>query len=224
LFSVAGALVCAGGMMATALPASAAVPTVDVTHDKVQCNTIVGKIKFTTALTLTGPSTGANTIKVSAVVDGCTDSSNANVHIKATHLGITLSTNNGTGCTGLFGSSVISPSAIATIHWVAADPTVEKLVMTGNVPAATTDTISAVTGGTTPADNQIDTWGGTYGEFSVSAPSQEAVTGAFLGSDSGASSFFTATTGQDVGALLSACSGIKGLKSLNFGIGGIAFG
>jgi hypothetical protein len=218
VFSVVGVLAVAGGIMATALPASAAVPTVNVQNDKVSCNTIVGKISFTTALTLTGPTTGANTIKVSAVVDGCTDSTNSNVHIKATHLSIALNTNNGTACTGLFGNSAVTASS--TVKWAASDPTVEKLVINGNLPAATTDTITGTTGGTYASD----TWGGSYGEFSVAAPAQETVSGAFTGGDGGVSSSFTATTGQDVGALLNACSSIKGIKTINFGIGNISFG
>ena len=57
---------------------------------------------------------------------------------------------------------------------------------------------------------------GTYGAFLITA---SGVTGSFQGSDGGSSTFGQGASGQDVGALLTACASAKGLKVINFGIG-----
>jgi hypothetical protein len=218
LLSVAGALVIAGGIVATAVPASAAPTAVDVTHDTVTCNTVVGTIKFATGLMLTGATTGANQVNVKATLAGCTDNTNSSVHVAPTKLSVNLTSNGGNSCLSLSGPS--AEMATSTIKWKASDPTVEKLTMSDlHTPAATTDNINATTGGT----YNSDTWGATYGDFSVSG-AQQVVTGSFVGTDAGASSTFQATTGQDIGAIVAECGGIHGLKAINFGIGGITFG
>jgi hypothetical protein len=178
----------------------------------VTCNSIVGTIKFATPLSNAGSPTGSNQINLKVTVDGCTDTSNANVKVGASKLSGNITTNNGTQCVGLFGPSAVNAST--TIKWKAQSGT-PKLVMSGNVPAVSTLTIIQTVGGT----YNSDTWGGTYGAFSVTA-GHAGVSGAFTGGNAGATSTLTATTGQDVGAVGNACAG-KGIKALNFGIGGL---
>jgi hypothetical protein len=200
------------GVVATTAARASAPPPINVTNDKVTCNSVVGTIKFATPLSNAGSPTGSNQINIKVTLDGCTDTTNANAKIGASKLKGTISTNNGTQCVGLFGPSNVSAST--TVKWKAQSGT-PKLVMTGNVPAASTVTINQTAGST----YNSDTWGATYGAFAVTA-GHAGVSGAFTGGNGGATSTFTATTGQDVGALGNACAG-KGLKSLNFGIGGI---
>jgi len=71
-----------------------------------------------------------------------------------------------------------------------------------------------------------DTWGATYGLFQVgtdvahggtTAPS---VTGAFQGTDGGATTTLDTATGQDVGGIALQCLLGPSVKLLNIGIGG----
>jgi hypothetical protein len=61
---------------------------------------------------------------------------------------------------------------------------------------------------------------GTYGSFHIGGAGVSVV-GSFAGTDGGATSVADATTGEDITALLGACSSVKGLKTVHLGIGDI---
>jgi hypothetical protein len=218
LCAVAGVVAMAGALVASAVPASASPTSVDITHDSITCNGVVGKISFATALTLSGPTTGGNTIKLSAALSGCVDSTNNTVQVAPTKLSVTLATAAGSNCDALLGNDAVSGTA--TVKWKDAVPSARKLVMTGSVPAATTVNFSGVDGGTYTADS----WGAGYGAFTMVAPSQMTVSGAAVGNDNGDGSAFFSTTGMDVVGLLSLCNSPHGLKTATFGIGYTTFG
>jgi hypothetical protein len=190
-------------------------PPIDVSADRVVCNTVVGTATYATPLASGGPTSGPNLVTLKATLDGCVDTNNSNVHLAASTLKGTFQTSNGTNCSGLLGTTSTTASSIK-VTWKAITGT-PKLVV-GSAPASSSITLSAVTGGLYTSDP----WGGTYGQFSVAA-GQATVTGAFTGGHGGAASTFAATSGQDSGALGNACTG-KGLKTINFGIGNVAFG
>jgi hypothetical protein len=67
-------------------------------------------------------------------------------------------------------------------------------------------------------------WGANYGKFELGAPTGVAlgVTGAFAGTDGGATSNSIGITTQDLTLILNGCA--IGVKSLNLGIGQIHLG
>jgi len=92
---VTSTLVLAGSFAMYAAPAHAAAPPpINVHSDQVHCDTLIGGIKFGTALALSGtPGVNSNPITVKATVDGCTDTSNANVSVAASKFSAPLTAN-----------------------------------------------------------------------------------------------------------------------------------
>jgi hypothetical protein len=232
LFAALAVAAIGGAFMAT--PAHAApLPPIDVSNHSVACDSLVGSIKFGTALVPGG--TSPNTITIKATLDGCddlddvaTDNTNT-VSIAPSKVSGTLnSTTN--DCQGLVG-----PSTGTTGPTITSWKTNAKELGTG-LPypkiydsvggiglagkAATTMTVTQTFGGTYTA-----TWGAGYGFFQIGPGFTTApvVTGAFTGGNAGAGTVFEGTTGQSTTASALACFG-KGIKLLNFGIGHVGVG
>jgi hypothetical protein len=198
--------------MVIAIVGSASAQTlIDVGSDHVTCNSIIKSVvQFVPALSTTGATPLITKIK--GALGGCTDSDNSGVHFvdgKSTFKGvITGSVNN---CAGLAGASPASGSI--AIKW----KTVEKLV--NGVSTVTINPNSTVSGTFTAS------WGALYGKFELGAPTGVAlsVTGAFAGTDGGATSNSIGITTQDLTLILNGCV-TPGIKSLNLGIGQIHLG
>jgi hypothetical protein len=218
-----------------AVPASAAAPPpIDVSNHSVECDSLVGTIKFATALIPGG--TSANSITIKATLDGCDDQDDAandntdTVSIAPSKLSGILSSNTN-DCQGLIGLST-GTSGSTTISWktnakqLGTGLPYPKIFDSGHIAgkAASVVTVNQTFGGTYVADGTTS-WGGSgYGMFQIGADAAHGntaaptVTGAFTGGNAGADTTFDGTTGQSSAALAVACFG-KGIKLINFGIG-----
>ena len=224
LLAVASAAIVTAGLgVAVAAPAGA-VTTFAVGNDHVTCNTLSGTITFATALKLSGPTTGANTITVKAAVAGCTDSDQGTVKMFSGTLASTITSNNGTACGGLLGNS--NSSNTSRITWKpAALQAFTPTVLVGTVQKPVSDiTSTQVAGGTFAVPVANAPWSATYGLFSIgaaygTAPISSSVD--FTGGDGGATGWFTGTTQQDLGNIIGQCTSTLGLKTISFGIGAL---
>jgi hypothetical protein len=228
LLAVASAAAIFAGLgLSGAVPAGAAhahpLATFNVANDKVTCNTLTGTITFATALTSSGPTTGANTITVKGAVAGCTDTSNSSIGMFTGTLATTISSTNGHNCTGLLGPSNITGSA--QIVWKPATGqtfTPTTTVGSSQKPASNIS-FRQVSGGTFTVPASESPWSSTYGKFSIGSAYGTlplATTVDFTGGDGGATGWFDGTTQQDLGDLLGLCGG-KGIKTVTFGIGAV---
>jgi hypothetical protein len=220
------------GLVGAAAPAGAVTP-INVGNDHVVCNTLSGTISFATALKISGPTTGSNTITIKAALGGCTDTDNSTVKMFSGTITGTLTSSGGTNCSGLSGLSS-STTGNSTTVWKPASgqafsPTIT--VGTSQKPGSVTHvaqtngatfTIAASQGGTSQGP-----WAGTvYGEFQVGTTfgtTAESSTADFTGGDGGASGWFEGTTQQDEQNLIAQCFG-AGIKSISFGLGAIKGG
>ena len=207
--------------------------SIDVSQDKITCNTVTGSVKIAPALNGT-PQT--ITVAVKGTLDGCTDTTNSAVRILASKFKGAIQANSA-DCLSLSGST--SGTGTITIKWKS-----NSLVCTGGtnqgqacaVATAATDcpgmgggtcaaasleqkestiNVTALNGGTFMPGGAFGM--ATYGSFSLGGPT---VTGAFAGTDGGATSTSTLITGQDIVPLAGACFG-PGLKAITLGIGTI---
>jgi hypothetical protein len=236
--AVAGAVVAA-----TASPAGAALPKVDVTNHSVTCNDIIGKIKFTVPLTLGG--TTPNQVTVIAKSFDCVDNTVGVYDAAANPGGVSLKGYSGKGfidtdtndCLGLQG---LSDGSSGTINGKflknAGTPTLinqpNALGLTaGNSTLVINQTYGGVfnDGGVTmPAENS-NSWGAQYGMFQIGADANHGgtaapgVQGAYSGGSGGVNSTLDATTAQSSGSLSNMCF-TKGIKTIQFGIGGFTLG
>ena len=199
--------------------ANAGAPAIDVSHDHVHCNTIVGSIGLKPALLSTDSGPGVASVK--GTLDGCTDTDNVAVHFApGSSFSGKLNTTS-SSITGLAGVSNLSGTL--TVKWKTAKDT--KLAQTSTVLTVTQTCGGQLTPG--------GAFTGTYGTFhigqmvscpggggAVAAPS---ATGAFVGTDAGASSVTDASTAEDIGALLAQSAG-AGVKLIHFGIGDLTVG
>jgi hypothetical protein len=232
------ALVSSVAVAAFETSAGAALAKHDASNDVVTCGDTVGKIVFGTALHLGG--TFANTVKITVKSQDCTDTT-AGIYNKTTNpTGVSLksvadsgtlnSSNN--DCLGLQGLST-STSGNVIGSW-ATNPGTPALLNTKS-----TLTVTQTWGGTfndggqTSPASDSDSWGGTYGFFSIGGAtsgnvigatqlntSNPTVTGSFTGGDSGHKTIFNASTTQSTGELGTLCFSVAGIKSITFGIGG----
>jgi hypothetical protein len=231
------------GVAAYAVPsAGAALAKHDAANDAVDCNDLIGKIKFSVPLHLGG--TTPNSITVTVKSDDCTDTT-AGVYDPTTNPGgVSLKQASGKGilsapnndCLSLANSLSTATSGNVNIAWSTNTGT------PGLLNSKSTFTISQDWAGTfndggqgSPA-SASDSWGGQFGWFAIgtavsgrsfgaieqptTAPS---MTGAFTGGDGGAKSWFNGTTNQTAAALGNACLGTAGIKGITFGIGGFTF-
>ena len=223
----------AGLGVAVAAPAGA-VTSFAVGNDHVVCKTLSGTITFATALKISGPTTGANTITVKAAVAGCTDTDKPAVKVFSGTIASTLTTNGGSACAGISGPST-STSGNNTTTWTPAvgqafTPTF--LVGTAQKPQSFT-TVTQTNGAqfvvaATQGTAAQGPWAGTtYGEFQLGTPfglTAGTTTGDFTGGDAGATGWFEGTTQQDIGNIVNSCFSTAGLKTVSFGLGALALG
>lgn len=223
----AASIMLAGGVVGLAAPAGATTTTINVANDHAVCNTVNGTITFGTALKLSGPTTGSNSVKLVVKLAGCTDTDNGTVKMFTGSFTTTVTTSNGSNCTGL--SGVSSLPATPQILWKPATGqafTPTALVGTAQKPVSNV-TDSQSKGGTFTVPAADAPWASSYGLFQVgSAFGTTATSGTvdFTGGDGGAAGWFSGTTNADTGALLGACVSSAGLKTLTFGIGALAAG
>jgi hypothetical protein len=171
----------------------------DVSTDTVTCDTLIGTVKIKPALTLM---TGIPlTITVKGVVAGCTDGVNGSVKILASKFSAKLSSIS-TGCGGLLGSSPISGPI--KVSWKA-DKT------TPITPKASVIMTTTLTGGI----YGYAPWFTPYGMLTLAA---SGVTGAFTGSDGGASTAAVAALADSIGVLGTDC-GLAGIGQMHLGLG-----
>ena len=212
----------AGFTLMTAPASHAVVTTYAVGSDHVTCNTLSGTITFATALKNSGPTTGANTITIKGKVAGCTDSDKPAVKMFAGTLASTVTTNNGSACTGLLGPSNVTGTA--RITWTPAVG--QAFTPTAGSPAKPVSDIgfSQISGGAFAVPAGENPWNAAYGQFKLGAAYgilPLSTTTDFTGGDGGATGWFNGTTQEDIGNILNSCGATAGLKTINFGIGAV---
>jgi len=213
-----------------AVPAGASTPPIDVTHDTITCNSIVGSLKFTPGLTLySGPTdtTPAGSIVVKSVLGGCSPGAAATIVLSGasgTATGFPI-TSSHSSCNGLSGLSTSTSGDLIT-KWKTASgqpkitPTASTLHITQTYGGQFND------GGTTTPASDSDSWGGVYGIFMIGTNAAHGSTtaptgtGAFQGNNNGHTTTIDATTGQSVDYIALQCLLGLPIKALNFGIGG----
>lgn len=216
-----------------AAPAGAIV-TFPVQDDAVTCDTVSGTIAFVTYhLTLSGPTTGANSIKIVLALSGCSDDNDPVVggqHVKVFKgaTTITLTTNNGWNCTGLFANNIGAMGSSQIVWTPGSGQGFTPKTTVGTVQKSATDlTIAETNGGIYAVDASVAPWAGSYGYFSMGAPFGTAAMGGtvdFTGGEAGTGSWLAATTREGVGNLATQCSATAGLAKANFGIGTVHIG
>jgi hypothetical protein len=229
LVATASVIALAGtlGFAITDAPANAATVTFNVANDHATCNTLSGTVTFATALKNSGPTTGTNTITIKAAVAGCTDTDKSTVKMFKGTIAATLTTNNGSNCTGLLGPSAITASA--QIVWTpGSGQKFTPTVAVGTVQKPVSNlSFTQVNGGTfaMPASEAPDT--ASYGKFQLGAAYGVApISGTvdFTGGDGGATGWFEGLTQQDALAIFAACGTAAGEKTISFGIGAVHAG
>jgi hypothetical protein len=219
------------------------VPKVDVTNHSVTCNDIIGKIKFSTPLTLGG--TTPNQVTVIAKSSDCVDNTVGVYDPETNPEGVSLKGYTGKGfintdnndCLGLQGLSVGSSGTIngKFLKNRGTPALINQPDALGKTAGHSTLVINQTYGGTfndggvtTPAANS-NGWGSQYGMFQIGADANHGgtaapgVQGAYSGGSGGVNSTLDATTAQSTGTLLKQCT-TTGIKTIQFGIGGFTLG
>jgi len=232
------ALVSSVAVAAFETSAGAALAKHDAANDVVTCGDTVGKIVFTTALHLGG--TSPNTITLSVKSGDCTDTTSGIYNQTTNPTGVSLKSVADTGkltssnndCLGLSG---LSTSTSGNVIGAWATNTGTPALLNTHSTLAITQTWGGVfgDGGSTSPASDSDSWGGTYGFFSIGASGSgnalgsgqsnttaPTVTGSFTGGDSGHKTIFNANTTQSEGELATLCFSATGIKTIAFGIGG----
>jgi len=192
--------------------AHAAAPPIDASQYTVSCDTITGGVVGLKPALLIGGST-PSVASIKGTLSGCAatpNDSNPAVTVVSGSVKGALSTSSN-DCLSLLGPS--SATGTITITWKVG--TGQKLTNNKTVITVSNGNVS---GGTTNPFGDA----ATYGLFNISGTTQS---GAFGGTDNGASSFTKALTVQGVGALTPQCTpGSKGLKAINLGSGEVSLG
>ena len=188
--------------------ARAACTKVDATNHTVTCNSFVlASAGFTPALTTAGGG-GNPAIKVKGTLYGCVDNTDSNLKIQSGAVSGTLTGTAGNSCLTLLGSTGVTGSL--TVKWKATATSTDCFL--SNVTTLTPNTINGTTFG--PSGNIT----GTYGAFQIPGASPPTVTGAYSGTDGGATSTVFSTTTEDIGALVAFCNATTGLKTAHLGL------
>ncbi len=171
-------------------------PLVDISHYTVTCTGISAKATFSPPLTLNGlpnGGTGTETTTIKGTASGCTTSGpNGAVAVtKVSIKGSIKDTSSTEGCAGLNGSTPDTGTLTSTFK------TNPKAT-----PTSSAATVSSVVGGS---------GANGHGTFQLQF---SGVTGAFTGTDGGASSTSDAQTTDTTAQIITACQGKKGLKSI----------
>jgi hypothetical protein len=222
LTAASAAVLCSGAIAMSGGSAGAALAPIDVTNHTLHCNSVVGTMKFSPALTLLTPVAG-ETITLKATATGCTDPNDANVKIAKGAVTATLAAST-SNCTSLAGLSAVTPGPVAMDWSVAAGAA--KLLPTTLVGTALK--MRSVLHMNQDFGGTYTTAWGAYGMFqtgidaphgSTAAPS---VSGEFTNGDGGILSTLDMVTGQDTVGILGSCLSTTGVKALNVSLGGFS--
>jgi hypothetical protein len=204
-FGTATALL-VGGLLAS--PASSSAQTYDTSAASITCNTLIGSAQIKPPIS--AASTGTALIKVKAILGGCTvtgaSPASPPLTIASGSISGTLTTTGASGCAGLLSPATISGNMVA--KWKAG--TGQKLDF-----SSTTASGGSITGGVFGPES----WGGTYGQFTLSGQTLQANSAFAAGTPS-----TVAITGEDaisLGALCATAPAGKGIKTIHLGIGGL---
>jgi hypothetical protein len=193
-----------GGLLIN--PTSSSAQTFNTQAASVHCNTIIGTASIKPPITTA--STGTAIIKVKATLGGCasTGATPSEPTIVSGSIGGTLNTVGGAGCAGLLGAATITGNLVA--KWKVASG--QKLDF-----SSTTASNGTITGGIFGPES----WGGSYGQFTLSGQTL-AANSAFAGATPGT----VAVTGEDIVSLTNLCTTSppgKGIKTIHLAIGGV---
>jgi len=222
---VAGASILAMTAVLAGPASAAAPPPINVANDHANCNSIVGGIKLSPALTGAG-GPGSESIAVKAALGGCSDADNANVFLASGGASGTL-TGNSSNCTSLFGSNPVSGTLTTKWKTATGAPKITPAVTTANISGTDAGASFGVGGNPFPIPLPWGDGTALYGAFILNGGvgTVVSIADAFSGGDGGAASNVIATTSQDVIGLGSLCApGGKGIKAVTLGIGGVSFG
>jgi hypothetical protein len=179
--------------------------TVDASNSTITCNTLTKAVIQPKPALVNGGTLPA-TVKIKGQLSGCTTNAPGVTSISGSFSGLLTGGLNDCG-------SLIGPTAntgTITLKWK-------------SVPALI-NPVSTVTINAGSAVGGLFVLGsGTYGQFQLGNPPGAAlsVAGSFTGGDGGATSTSTVITTQDVGEIAAQCGGLKGVKTLNIGVGQI---
>lgn len=196
------------GVLAMTPAMSGAASTLfDTSAASVTCTTVIGSAKISPPLTTT--STGSATIKVKAVLGGCTatGATPAGLTIVSGSVAGTLTTTGAGGCAGLISTSTVAGNLVA--KWKVASG--QKLDF-----ASTTVSNGSIIGSLFAPGGPLT---GSYGEFTVSGMTLQP-SSAFAGATPG----MVAITGEDAGNLGAGCLGAppgKGVSKITLSLGQI---
>jgi hypothetical protein len=202
-FGTATALLIAGLLSS---PASSSAQVFDTSAASVHCNTIQGSASIKPAITTA--STGTAVIKVKATLGGCTSTgaTPSQPTIVSGSISGTLNSSGSGGCGGLLAPSSLTGNLVA--KWKLASG--QKLDF-----SSTTASNGTIAGGVFGPES----WGGSYGQFTLSSQTIQP-NSAFAGGTPST----TAITGQDIVSLTNLCTGAppgKGISKITLAIGGV---
>jgi hypothetical protein len=231
--SVVVSVIAIGGLAATATAAvrPSTTTTYTVDGDHVQCQTLTGTIAFATKLSFAGPTTGSETATIKGLVNGCTDSDNANVNLFSGTITGAIHTSNGWNCTALFGPQPSSASAM-TIVWKPAKNQAFAHPDPVTLKPTSKFTVNGDVGGffTIADDNNVNegTWtGDAYGAFKIGAQyggaPNSGATELFTGGDAGINGSLNTATQLDIQTSATLCTG-AGIAKEAIGLGQVTLG
>ena len=181
---------------------------IDVSQSTIVCNTVVGTASIKPPLSNTGASPTVQ-LTLKGTVDGCTVTSGNSAIILPSSFSAKLVGAGGNNCGALLGTTGLAGNVV--FKWKTDKTT--PILQTSSTVA-----VNSLTGGIFAATAADPNFKGSYGSFDIGVT---GVGGAFAGTDVGATSSIFAATGQDISAILAACAGAKGLKTVNFSVGTI---
>jgi hypothetical protein len=239
--AIAATVALAAGLSVVASPADAApLPLHDNSNETVQCNDVIGKIKFQVPLVLGGatPNNVTFTFKSYDCINLDAGVYDASVNPTGTSIkgmsgkGIVTSPTN--DCLGLNGLSSISGSV--PLKWTT-NPQTPKLTQTSSTLSITSTWGGQFNdGGVTSPSTASNSWGANYAYFAIGGPASSrplgsgesftanpTVTGGFTGGNNGNGTTFMGTSAESSGTAAARCFS-TGLKGIQFGIGGTTIG
>jgi hypothetical protein len=181
-----------GIIAATGGIASAKAPAVNVTNDTVTCTGIAAKASFNPPLTINGGASSNEATTIKGTASGCTTGGTNPVAVTGVKVSGTINSASTHTCGGL-----TSPTS-ETGNLTSAFKTSPKSTPTKAVAA-----VQTVTGGV---------GGNSHATFTIAF---SGVTGAFQGSDNGASTTSDAQTTATISDIAASCGGKHGLKSIS---------
>ena len=171
-----------------------AAPPTDVTHYTLTCTGINAKASFNPPLTLDGGTASNEATTIKGTASGCTASGSPTVTISKVSISGTINSADSThACTALGTGEPIAESGTLKASYKTSPK---------STPTSSELSVSSVTG---------DTGANGHAQFSIAF---SGGTGAFQGTNGGATTSTNAQTTDPFSTLATTCTGKKGLKSL----------